>query len=169
MEKILFISPSTQNKSTWALTVILGIAPMAFFGWKMLSLTSGFNFWVLMFAIFLLLCVVGFVATPYKYILTGAHLVVKRYWRDVSIPLSDIKIIRLITEDEKKTIWRSFGYAGPFGYFGVFSSSKLSKLHVCARRYTNLTLVTTESKNYLFAPDDPQLIEAVRDKIRDKR
>ena len=66
MEKNLFISPSTQDKKTWALTIIFGILPFIFFGWKMLF-SSGFNHWAGLFACFLLLSIVGFAATPYKW------------------------------------------------------------------------------------------------------
>ena len=165
MEKILFISPSTQDKKTWILTLIFGILPLAFFGWKMVTHPFEFNQWFIPFTIILILLVIGFVAIPYKYILYDTHLVVKRYWRDKWIPLSDIQSILLIPRNEKKTIWRTFGYAGPFGFFGIFTSGKYATLHVFARRYDNWTLVVTNRKKYVIAPNDLQLIDAVVQQI----
>jgi len=159
IEKILFISPSTQDKKTWALTFILGILPLVFFGWKMLN-SNGFNLWGIMFVTFLPISIAGFVATPYKYVLTGTDLIIKRYLRDIRIPLSKIQSIQLIPKEDKKTIWRSFGFAGPFGYFGFFTSSKYAKLSVFARRNDNWTLIIADGKKYVIAPDDLQLIEA---------
>ena len=163
MEKILFISSSTQDKKTWILTIILGILPVMFFGWKMFNDPfSGFYHRAISFILFLLLIVIGFLFTPHKYVLTTTHLIIKRYWRDISIPLASIQEIQQI---EKKTIWRSFGYAGPFGYFGIFSSSRNGKLYVLARRYNNWTLVASDRKKYVIAPDDLQLIEATAQQI----
>ena len=164
MEKILFISSSTQDKKTWILTIIFSVLPLTFFGWKMLH-SSAFDRLAVLFACFLLLTILGFAATPYKYIISGTDLIIKRYWRDIYIPLSDIQSIGLIPKSEKKTIWRSFGYAGPFGYFGFFTSVKYAKLSVFARRFDHLTLIITDRKKYVIAPDDLQLIDAVMQQI----
>jgi len=139
--------------------------PLLFFGWKWYHYHSGFNHWAMFFVTLMPLLIIGFVATPYKYILTGTHLVIKRYLRDVEIPLSDIQSIQLIPDNEKKTIWRSFGYAGPFGYFGCFTSAKFAKLTVFARRYDNWTLIVTDRKKYVIAPDDLQLIDVAAQQI----
>lgn len=165
MEKILFISSSTQDKRTWAITIIIGILPVLFFGWKMLTNPVGFNQWTIPFILFLLLCIIGFAATPYKYILGDTELVIKRYWRDIHLPLSDIQSVQLISPSEKKTIWRSFGYSGPFGYFGFFTSSSYGKLKVFARRYDNWTLIATNRKKYVIAPNDLQLIDVIGKQI----
>jgi len=165
MKKILFISPSTQDKWTWGLSIILGVLPVGFFGWKMLHHTIGFNHWSVSFIIFLSLIVTGFVATPYKYILTDTHLIIKRYWRDIQISLSDIQSIRQIPHSEKNALLRPFGYSGPFGYFGFFWLAKYSTVSVFARRYTNWTLIVTDRKKYVIAPDDLQLIDAMTQQI----
>jgi hypothetical protein len=158
MGKILFISTSTQDKKTWALTVILGILPLTFFGWKMLDV-SGVIFWAMMFLLFFSISIIGFVATPYKYILTDTDLIIKRYWRDIKIPLSEIRHVQQIPQNEKKTIRRTFGFAGPFGSFGGYSSARYAKLSVFARRSDNWTFVITDRDKYVIAPDDLQLID----------
>jgi hypothetical protein len=171
MEKILFISPSTYDKKTWAFATIVFILPILLFAWfffknlsndKNLSIILGF-----MLILFVLMFVIGILYTPYKYILTNSDFIIKRHIKDILIPLKDIKIMRLMPDEDKKKLMRTFGYGG-FGYFGRFESKKYNGrngLYVTARRFNNWTLVTTQTKKYVIAPDDVALIDAVNAQI----
>ena len=166
MEKILFISPSTLDRKSLIFTLIFGVIPALFLGWlfyrclgtnnTFLAVTFG-SVIVLFGGIF----ISGVVITPYKYILTSSHLIIKRHIKDIVIPLHDVKVVRLMTPDDKKGMIRTFGAEGVFGSWGYFRSSAHNKLMVLARRYDNRTLIVTDRKKYVIAPNDTQLIEAI--------
>jgi len=70
-----------------------------------------------------------------------------------------------MTSDDKKGLWRPFGAAGVFGWWGYYCTSAHKKLTVFARRYDNWTLVVTDSKKYMIAPNDLQLIDLTAQQI----
>jgi len=165
VEKIVFISPSTLDKKSLILTLIVCVLPTLFLGWMVyrnftidhvLAIILGIT--AVMFAgIFVL----GLICTPYKYFLTNSHLIIKRHYKDIVIPLQSIKHIRLMTSDDKKGMLRTFGAEGAFGSWGYYSTSAHKKLTVFTRRYNNWTLIITDRKKYVIAPDDLKLIDAV--------
>ena len=169
MEKILLISPSTLDRKSLILTLVVCVLPALGFGWLFYrsypaNHASAITYGVVA-AIALGIFVWGVIITPYKYILTDAHLIIKRHFKDVVVPLQDIKLIRLMNSDDKKGLYRTFGAEGAFGSWGYFQTSEHKKLTVFARRYNNWTLVVTDRKKYVIAPDDPQLIDAAIQQI----
>jgi len=169
MEKILFISPSTLDRKSLILTLVVCVVPTLGLGWlfyrnlatnHVLALILGITA-----AMFLLIFVLGGIITPYKYILTNYEFIIKRHFKDIVIPLENIKIIRLMTADDKQGMLRTFGAEGCFGSWGYFQSARHKKLIVFARRYDNRTIIVTDRKKYVIAPDDLQLIEAVAQQI----
>jgi lysylphosphatidylglycerol synthetase-like protein (DUF2156 family) len=166
MNRILFISPSTWDKTTWIMTlcVVILFGVISFF--TRILIPVAVFFMGLLFIVILL----GIICTPYKYILTDTELWIKRHSKNIIIPLQDIKIMRLMTDEDKKRMCRTFGYAG-FGYFGTFESAKYRGkycLSVFARRYTNWTLISVKSKcgKYVIAPNDTGLIDAVNEQMQ---
>ena len=170
MEKILFISPSTLDRKSLILTLFVCVLPILFFGW-MFYRTLATNCMVAtvimgcMIALFLGIFILFIICTPHKYILTNSHLIVKRHYKDIVIPLQNIKSIRLMTANDKKGMWRTFGAEGAFGSWGYYSTSAHKELAVFARRYDNRTLVITDRKKYVIAPNDLQLIDATAQQI----
>ena len=170
MEKILFISPSTLDKKNLIGTMIVCILPTLFFGWMFYrnfagSVTFLTVFWGCFTVLFLGMSILGYICTPNKYILTNSELIIKRYFKDIAIPLQSIKLIRLMTKDDKKGLLRTFGADACFGSWGYYSTAQHKKLTVFTRRWNNWTLIVTEQKKYVISPDDPQLIDAVAQQI----
>ena len=167
--KILFISPSTLDRKSLILTLIICVLPTLYFGWGSYRTfaTNNTSSSVAAFvaALFLGIFILGVICTPHKYILTNSHLIIKRYIKDIVIPLQNIKYIRLMTSDDKKGMWRTFGAEGAFGSWGYYSTSAHKNLIVFARRYDNRTLVVTDRKKYVIAPDDLQLIDVTAQQI----
>lgn len=170
MEKILFISPSSLDRKSLLLTLIVSVFPIILFGWVFYrSLAAGNTlsavFACIFVALFLVILIVGIVNTPYKYVLTNAHLIVKRHLKDIVIPLENIKYIRLMTKDDKKGLIRIFGAEGSFGAYGYYQTALHKNLIVFVRRYNNWALVVTDQKKYVIAPDDLQLIDMAAQQI----
>jgi len=170
MKKILFISPSTLDRKSTVLTLMVCVLPTLFLGWLFYRtlVTNNTVATVIMgcmIAMFLCIFILGIICTPHKYILTDSHLIVKRYYKDIVIPLQNIKSIRLMTANDKKGMLRTFGADGVFGSWGYYSTSAHKKLIVFARRYNNRTLVITDRKKYVIAPDDLQLIDTTAKQI----
>ena len=170
MEKILFISPLTLDRKSLILTLIVCILPTLFQGWMFYRSLAGNNtflifFWGCMAALFLGISVAGFICTPYKYVLTNSELIIKRHFKDIVIPLQNIKLIRQMTDKDKKGLFRSFGAEGCFGSWGYYQTSTHKKLTVLTRRYNHWTLIVTDRKKYVIAPDDLQLIDVVAQQI----
>ncbi len=170
MERILFISPSTLDRKSLIQTLIVCVLPTFILGWLFYRnlVASNVNMAVtlgIISAIFLGFFVSGIISTPYKYILTGSDLIIKRHVKDIIIPIQDIKEIRLMTPADKKGLFRSFGAEGLFGSFGYYQTLKHKKLIVYTRRYDNWTLVVTSRKKYVIAPDDLKLIDSTAQQI----
>ena len=168
-EKIIFISPSTLDRKSLILTSVVCVLPILFMGWLLFrNLATNHVLAVILgitAAIFVGVFILGFICTPNKYILTNSHLIIKRHYKDIVIPLQSIKQIRLMTSNDNKGMLRTFGAEGAFGSWGYYSTSAHKKLIVFARRYNNRTLVITDQKKYVIAPDDPQLIDATAKQI----
>lgn len=166
LEKILFISSSTLDKKSLLLTLIVCVLPALIFGWLFFHSFETSNTFLTvsrgcMTTLFLGMFILGVICTPHKYILTNSCLIIKH----IVIPLTTIKSIHLMTSDDKKGLWRPFGAAGVFGWWGYYCTSAHKKLTVFARRYDNWTLVVTDSKKYMIAPNDLQLIDLTAQQI----
>jgi len=170
MKKILFISPSTLDKKSLILSFIVCVIPTLIFGgmfYHALVIRNTHLTVILgcMMALFLGILIGGIICTPHKYILTNSCLIIKRYLRDIVIPLHNIKSIRLLTPDDKKGLLRSLGVEGAFGSWGYYSTSAHKKIFVLARRYDNWTLIVTDREKFVIAPDELQLIDLTAQQI----
>lgn len=170
MEKILFISPSTLDRKSLLLTSAICVLPTLIFGWMFYRSTMGSNQFPpvicgCMTALFVGIFISGVICTPHKYILTNSHLIIKRHIKDIAIPLQEIKLIRLMTTEDKKGMIRIFGAEGAYGSWGYYNTSAHKKLTVLARRYNNRTLIITDRKKYVIAPDDLQLVDIAAEQI----
>ncbi|MDR2038019.1 MAG: alpha/beta hydrolase [Bacteroidales bacterium] len=166
---ILYISPSTQDKKTWVLTFLLGILPVIIFGWLFFPEYIQYGIvenihWCILFFLFLSISVAGLACTPNQYVLTDKDFIIKRYVGNIHIPLDKIKAVRFMTDAEEKKMWRSFGYSGPFGRFGLFSTKGHPELHLFARRSNHLAIIATDHIRYVVAPDDLLIIDKIAEK-----
>jgi hypothetical protein len=80
MEKILYISPSTLDRKSLLLTLIVCVFPALFFGYISFATDNAAVrvFWGCMIALFAGVFIFGILCTPHKYILTNSHLIIKR-------------------------------------------------------------------------------------------
>lgn len=166
METPLFVSPSTLDRKSLLLTIFINVIGIAAVGVLFFALRATAPVAKLIITGFAAVIVsggaiAGFICTPHQYILTKSELIIRRHIGNAVIPLADLRAVRLMTPADKKGIWRSFGSEGMFGVYGYYSSPRFKRLTVFARRYNHWTLLITERKKYVIAPDDLQLVDRV--------
>jgi hypothetical protein len=100
----------------------------------------------------ILLC---FAYSPRGYLLADRSILVKRLVGAARIPLEDVREARRATPDDFRGTIRLGGSGGLFGYYGLFSTSKLGRSTWYITNKSNSVVVTTAAKTVLFSPDDP--------------
>lgn len=93
-------------------------------------------------------------STPSRLERTDKELRIVCLFNTRIIPLAEIHEVRILEKRDKAGLIRTCGADGIFGYFGLFSSCTISKMMVYARRKDNWTLISTDTGNYVIAPDD---------------
>ena len=95
------------------------------------------------------------------YQITDEKLIIKRplSMLDKQIPLSEIKRIQLLTSNDFKWTVRTFGDGGLFGYYGLFSNSRLGSFRMYATNNKNrILLILGEAEiEIVLSPDDPTM------------
>ena len=161
MEKILFISPSTPDKTNWVMSLGTITFCTLFLGW----LAYRFPVTFLIMVITIVFCwgafVLQYISLPHKFILTNSHFIIKRFLKDSAIPLQNIKYIRPIT---KKQLYSKYGVFYSFGSFGSYPS-KQESLIAYNIRWDNWVLLITDRGKFLISPNDMQLIDATIQQI----
>jgi len=92
--------------------------------------------------------------SPRGYVVEGQSILVKRLAGAVRIPLAGVHEARRATPDDFHGCVRLWGSGGLFGYYGVFSTSKLGKSTWYLTNRNNAIVVTADAKTLLFSPDD---------------
>lgn len=95
-----------------------------------------------------------FAFSPRQYSIQDRSIVVKRLIGNVTIPLDGIREARVATADDLRGAYRLWANGGLFGYYGLFSTSKLGKCWWYVTNRKNAVVVVTEQKTVLFSPDD---------------
>ena len=161
MEKILFISPSTPCRKNWTMFGASALICIIVF-WYINSLNVEHK--INAVALFCLGCIILIVCiTPYKFILTKSHLIIKRHLKDCIIPLQNIKSIHLMNPAEKKKYYMNDAW-NPLGAF-VHYPTNYKKIIPYAYRFDNWTLLVTDRGKFLITPNDLQLIDATLKQI----
>jgi hypothetical protein len=184
IDETIFVSKSTQDISAWMRTILLIFLPaiaLVFFG---AYLRFHIIFLILMPLLFLFILVYGIIHTPYAYILSKKHLIIKRHIDDIEILLDEIHeitnipvgslVFSLSASDE---VGRGF-----FGTFGTHNTQRYKKIEIYTRRDNNWILIVTQKltqiytrrkgwipaaiqKQYIIAPDDINLIYTMKRQI----
>jgi hypothetical protein len=103
-----------------------------------------------------------FLWSPLGYEIESGVLIVRRPIGRVRIPLKGLREARLAQHDDLNGCIRLFGSGGLFGYFGIFSTTKLGKSTWYCTNRKNLVVLVTENKTIVLSPDDPTgLVAAV--------
>lgn len=106
-------------------------------------------------ALFPLLICFTLLYAPQGYAIRGGYIVIKRFAGSVQVPLSDIRSLRRGTDDDFRGTVRLWGNGGLFGYFGLFSTSKLGKCSWYVTNRANTVILVTSGKTLVLSPDDP--------------
>lgn len=119
-------------------------------------------------AIFIfILAIIRYLLAPRQYIIDETQLIVKRFWKDVHINLSDISNILSIPNSESWKFVRSLGIGGVFSNVGKFYHMKYKYVTFNATRNTNLVLIETRDKDYAISPNGTDFIEQLEKKINE--
>jgi Bacterial PH domain len=105
----------------------------------------------------ILLC---FAYSPRGYELAGRSILVKRLAGTVRIPLDGLREARRATPDDFRGGIRLWGSGGLFGYYGLFSTTKLGKSTWYVTNRSNSVVVVTAAKTVLFSPDGAEVFLA---------
>lgn len=71
---------------------------------------------------------------------------------------STITNVRLLSREGMKFTIRTFGVGGLFGYWGMFSNSRIGRFRMFATRRDRTVLIeTTEGKKIVITPDEPEV------------
>ncbi len=79
---------------------------------------------------------------------------IERLIGNVRIPLEGLRELRAATGADLSGCIRLFGNGGLFGYYGIFSTSKLGKSSWYVTRRDNMVVTIVPAKTALFSPDD---------------
>src|ERR1700722_16919920 len=108
----------------------------------------------------LLVLLVGSAYSPRGYLLQGRSILVKRLAGGARVALDDVREARRATPEDFRACVRLWGSGGMFGYYGLFSTSKLGKSTWYVTNRSNGVVVITASKTVLFSPDAAEVFLA---------
>jgi hypothetical protein len=100
----------------------------------------------------ILLC---FAYSPRGYLLAERSILVRRLAGTARIPLEHVREARRATPDDFGGTIRLGGSGGLFGYYGLFSTSKLGRSTWYVTNKSNSVVIITAAKTVLLSPDDP--------------
>ena len=107
---------------------------------------------VLIVAIFIAM----FYLKPISIVVNEEGIIIDRKIKPVFVNFSDIRTIRIVTEDEMGFPFRTFGDGGIFGYIGLYYNKKLgSMMWYCTKRENYVLIEKTNGKKIIITPDDP--------------
>jgi len=92
--------------------------------------------------------------SPRGYALSGNAIVIKRLIGNIRVPLGEIRDIRPGTPDDFTGCLRLWGNGGLFGYYGLFSTTKLGKCYWYLTNRSKTVIVTTSTRILVLSPDD---------------
>jgi hypothetical protein len=93
--------------------------------------------------------------SPRGYAIQGKTILVKRLAGTVGVALDDVREARRATREDFSGCVRLWGSGGLFGYYGIFSTTKLGKSTWYVTNRKNAVVVITPAKTALFSPDNP--------------
>lgn len=112
-------------------------------------------------SLFVLLLVYAY--SPRGYLLADRSLFVQRLAGTARIALDDVREVRRATPDDFRGCKRLGGSGGMFGYYGLFSTTKLGRSTWYVTNRSNSVVLITASRTVLISPDDPdRFLAAIR-------
>jgi hypothetical protein len=100
---------------------------------------------------------------PQSYLVTGTELIINRRIGKVKFALTDLKEVRLLSPDEMKGTFRTFGTGGLFGYFGKFYIPGIGhSTFYTTQRKNKILIETSDSRKIIITPDDAGMVEYLK-------
>lgn len=104
---------------------------------------------------------------PQAYIVESDKLSIIRPIGNIDLALNNFSSVRLVDKSEIRTLVRTFGVGGLFGYFGFYYSSSMGKLSLYTTQRKNLVLIEQkEGRKVILSPDDASLVETLVSKLK---
>jgi PH (Pleckstrin Homology) domain-containing protein len=101
--------------------------------------------------------------SPRGYVIEGQSIVVRRMAGAASIALEGVREVRRVTAEDLRGCIRLRGSSGFFGYYGLFSTSKLGKCNWYVTDRSKSVVVITSTRTVLLSPDDTDgFLSAIR-------
>jgi hypothetical protein len=98
--------------------------------------------------------------SPQGYAVQGQSILVRRKIGTVRIPLADLRDVRRADAADLRGCVRLWGSGGLFGYYGLFSTSKLGKSRWYVTDRSKIVVLIAGGKTILLSPDE--FVDAVR-------
>jgi hypothetical protein len=102
----------------------------------------------------LLVLALSLAYSPRGYVMDGRMILVKRLAGMARIELDDVREARKATRQDFSGCIRLWGSGGLFGYYGLFSTSKLGKSTWYVTNRSKAVVLITAAKTALLSPDD---------------
>lgn len=111
-----------------------------------------------------LLC---YLYAPQAYTVESDKLSIIRPIGNIDLALNNFSSVRLVDKSEIRTLVRTFGVGGLFGYFGFYYSSSMGKLSLYTTQRKNRVLIEQkEGRKVILSPDDASLVETLVSKLK---
>lgn len=111
----------------------------------------------------ILALLLGYSYSPRGYVVSGQFIVIKRLIGDVWVLLGAVREVRPAAADDFRGGIRLWGSGGLFGYYGLFSTTKLGKCTWYVTNRKHAVVMLGEWKTIVLSPDDMSgFIGAVR-------
>lgn len=118
-------------------------------------------------SIFLVTFLFCYLYAPQAYIVESDKLSIIRPIGNIDLALNNFSSVRLVDKSEIRTLVRTFGVGGLFGYFGFYYSSSMGKLSLYTTQRKNLVLIEQkEGRKVILSPDDASLVETLVSKLK---
>jgi hypothetical protein len=134
-------------------TIIL--LSLVLLGYGMFNKNSGGEAALVPLAILIPLILFTWGYHPQCYEVSKEAIRVKRPFKSIYIPLDEVIVVRVLKKEEIGTLFRSFGVGGLFGYFGIYTSTKLGGVDMWCTNTTDLVLIEYNKKKVIISPEEP--------------
>jgi Bacterial PH domain len=139
-----FFASYDRNTKAISAVVCLGLVAVVF---------TVHNVVVACLSLFVLL--LGCAYSPRGYLLDGRSILIKRLAGTARVALDEVREARRATPEDLQGCVRLWGSGGLFGYYGLFSTTKLGKATWYVTNRSNAVVLIGAKKTVLLSPDDP--------------
>ncbi|MDI6631196.1 MAG: PH domain-containing protein [Thermoanaerobacteraceae bacterium] len=146
-----------------ALTVVSALKFLASEQWAASCLSD------LLLLFFWLLWLTTLFLSPWGYLLTDTKIVIQRGIFTIALRYEQIEEVRFVDRVEF-SLFRLFGSAGLFGYFGLLIPEDGSRARVYASRWNKMVQLKTAKGIYYLSPADPlEMVTAIQERLAGRK